>query len=183
MVDTRASGDPPERQPPARAFVHARQGVSVEVALACVQEALGLAVRDGGAGVAVGVVDDTGELVAFLRADDAPLRAIRLAIMKAYTAARFGRATVALAGMLEESGRTLAEYGDSRFTALAGGVPLVVDGGTVGGLGISGRKPSEDHALACATVRSVHVPLDGGVTESVGGVGASTSLNEGEDRR
>ncbi|MDA8147491.1 MAG: heme-binding protein [Actinomycetota bacterium] len=183
MVGTQAIAGLPEGPPPARTVVHAQQGVAADVALACVREALGLAGRDGGTGVAASVVDATGELVAFLRADDAPLRAIRLAIMKAYTAARFGRATAALAGMLEESGRSLAEYGDSRFTGLAGGVPLVVAGGTVGGLGISGRRPSEDHALACATVRRIDALLGSLVTEPAGSMGVFARPEEGEDRR
>lgn len=122
-------------------------------ALGLVQAALGLAETDGGGAVAVGVVDGTGELVAFVRDDGAPLRAVRIAVMKACTAARFGRDTAAVADSLRRSGRTLADYGDRRFTALAGGVPLVDDRGrTAGGLGVSGRAPEEDHDLAVAAL-------------------------------
>lgn len=122
-------------------------------ALGLVHAAVDLAEADGGGAVAAGVVDGTGELVAFLRSDGAPLRAVRIAVMKAYTAARFGRDTAAVARTLQASGRALAEYGDRRFTALAGGVPLVDDRGrTAGGLGVSGRAPEDDHELAVAAV-------------------------------
>lgn len=126
-------------------------------ALGLVRAAVDLADADDGGGVAVGVVDGTGELVAFLRSDGAPLRAIRIAMMKAYTAARFGRETAAVAEALQVSGRALGEYGDRRFTALSGGVPLVDERGRVaGGLGVSGRAPEEDHALAMVVVAGGH---------------------------
>ena len=130
-------------------------GICSSDALGLVHAAVERAEGDGGGGVAVGVVDDRGELVAFLRSDRAPLRAVRIAVMKAYTAARFGRDTAAVAQTLQASGRVLADYGDRRFTALPGGVPVVDNRGRiVGGLGISGRAPEEDHDLAVAVAGS-----------------------------
>ena len=46
---------------------------------------------------------------------------------------------------------SLADFCDGpqhRLTSLAGGVPLCLEGRTVGGVGISGRKPAEDEVLA-----------------------------------
>ncbi len=145
------------RQPDATVgVVAAGPGVArvrLSDALRLVSTAVTLADADDGRGVAAGVVDGTGELVAFLRSESAPLRAVRIAVMKAYTAARFGRETAAVAKTLQESGRTLAEYGDRSFTALPGGVPLTDGRGrVVGGLGVSGRAPEEDHALAVAVL-------------------------------
>lgn len=123
-------------------------------ASALVRCARELAQIDGGGPVAAGVVDASGELLAFLRNDGAPARAINLAIMKARTSARFGMTTLSVQDALQRSGRGLVEYGDPTLTALAGGVPLTVDGQTVGGLGVSGRQPADDHHLALAVLGS-----------------------------
>ncbi len=147
-------------------------------ALGLVRAAVDLAGADGAGGVAAGVVDGTGELVAFLRSDGAPLRSIRIAVMKAYTAARFGRDTAAVARTLQASGRALAEYGDRRFTALAGGVALVDDRGRIaGGLGISGRAPEDDHELAVAAVAGFRGRVGGsGSARAAGGTGVDGRL-------
>lgn len=149
-------------------------------ALGLVRAAVDLAGADGGGGVAAGVVDGAGELVAFLRSDGAPLRAVRIAVMKAYTAARFGRDTAAVARTLQASGRALAEYGDPNFTALPGGVPLVNGGGrTVGGLGVSGRTPEDDHELAVTAVAAVAGCRGDSATGSSGAGGAGSSSTGG----
>jgi len=112
-----------------------------------------LAHRDSGTGVAIAVVDPCGHALAFLRGDGAPLRASRIAMMKAYTASRFGCSTAALPERLALAGRPLAEYGDPRFTALAGGIPVSAPSGRlIGAVGVSGRSPEEDHELAEAAV-------------------------------
>lgn len=121
-------------------------------ASALVHAAVRLSRADGGGRIAVAVTDATGELVAFLRDDGAPLRAINIAIMKAHTAARLEKPTLAFQQSLTDSGHTISDYGDPMVTALAGGVPLVVGGCAVGGLGVSGRLPAEDHELAMAVV-------------------------------
>lgn len=125
-------------------------------AMLVVDAVVGLARADGGSGVAAAVVDGCGHLVAFLRSDGAPLRASRIAIMKAYTASRFHCATAQLSERLARSGRPLAEYGDRRFTALAGGVPITAPtGGILGAVGVSGRTPEADHDLALAALARV----------------------------
>lgn len=133
--------------------VHTTMHLSSKEAARLVLDAWDVASSDGGGGVAAAAVDGAGDLLAFVRSDDAPLRAIRLAIMKAYTAARFGKDTMTLRALLEGSGRPLAEYGDSKFTTLGGGVALIDDTGrATGGFGVSGREPARDHELAAAVV-------------------------------
>lgn len=134
--------------------VHTTMHLSSKEAARLVLDAWDVASADGGGGVAAAVVDGAGDLLAFVRSDDAPLRAIRLAIMKAYTAARFGKDTMTVRALLEGSGRPLAEYGDSKFTTLSGGVAIIDGTGRVtGGFGVSGREPEQDHGLAAAVVR------------------------------
>lgn len=133
--------------------VHTTMHLSSKEAARLVLDAQDVASSDGGGGVAAAAVDGSGDLLAFVRSDNAPLRAIRLAIMKAYTAARFGKDTMTVRALLEGSGRPLAEYGDSKFTTLSGGIALMDDTGrATGGFGVSGREPEQDHDLAFAVV-------------------------------
>ncbi len=114
-----------------------------------VASAVHRAATDGRGPVAAAVTDSCGHVLAFLRGDQAPLRASRLATMKAYTASRFGQATADVARQVAASGRTLSEYGDRRFTGLAGGVPIMgASGVLIGALGVSGRAPADDDVLA-----------------------------------
>lgn len=119
-------------------------------ALHLIRDALARSRADQGPAVSVAVADPTGELLAFARADGAPLRSVRIAIMKAYTSARFERSTQAVQETLAASGRPLSDYGDPLFSALAGGVPIVDGARVVGAVGVSGRSPQEDHVLAAA---------------------------------
>lgn len=134
--------------------------ITEAAAFAIVRTTLEAARKDGGSPISVGVVDSAGELVAFCRDDDAPVRSIKLAIMKAYTSARFRKTTLALQRTLEVSGRPLVEYGDGMFTALAGGIPLEAEDELVGGMGVSGRLPKDDHELALLVVERLKLISD-----------------------
>ncbi len=104
---------------------------------------------DGGTPIVVAVADAHGDLVAFARMDGAPVRSVRIAINKAYTAARVASTTQDLARQLRDAGRDMLVYTDPAFTAFPGGTPVRLrDGTLVGAVGISGRKPEEDQLLA-----------------------------------
>jgi uncharacterized protein GlcG (DUF336 family) len=117
--------------------------------------ALGEALKQPEAPIAVAVVDDHGKLVCFARMDGCPPVVIELALMKAYTAAVAMLDTVAFAARDKEWGRDLATYGDDRFTYLQGGLVIWSEPGAgeagrilLGGIGVSGRMPDEDERLA-----------------------------------
>jgi uncharacterized protein GlcG (DUF336 family) len=99
---------------------------------------------DGGKPVAVAVVDDRGDLVAFARQDGVTHRSLRIAQDKAYTAALQESSTKDFADFLIRTNRTVGAFADPRYVTLAGGVPI--PGG--GAVGVSGRSADEDHALA-----------------------------------
>lgn len=104
-----------------------------------------------GAPVCCAVCDSVGTELGFLRMDTVPVRSVQLSRNKAYTAARMGLSTRAFHARLEHDRYAPADFGDERFTPIAGGVPLLdADGHCVGGLGISGRSLEEDEALARA---------------------------------
>ena len=103
--------------------------------------------KDGRA-AAVAVVDDHGELVAFIRTDGCPLASINNAIHKAFTAARERKESAAVGAASREEGFPLTNFGDLRYTAWGGGVPIVYQGQVVGAVGVSGLPEAEDVVLA-----------------------------------
>lgn len=111
--------------------------------------AQGLLERDG-LGAAVAVVDDHGELVAFVRTDGCPLPSIANAINKAYTAARERRPSREIGEASRDKGFPMTNFGDLRYTGWGGGVPLQVDGTVVGAVGVSGLPEADDMRIAAA---------------------------------
>jgi glc operon protein GlcG len=109
------------------------------------------AAQSAGLEVAVAVVDETGQLLAFQRHRNAFPAATELAIAKARTAAAFRRDTQTMQQSLEQ-GRTsyLALPG---ALPLAGGILLRVADTVVGALGVSGASSTEDVEIALLTAR------------------------------
>jgi glc operon protein GlcG len=101
-----------------------------------------------GAGAAVAVVDSHGELVAFLRTDGCPLPSVANAINKAFTAAREGVPSGEIGRRSREEGFPMTNYGDPRYTGWGGGLPIVVAGAVIGGIGVSGLPETDDIDVA-----------------------------------
>lgn len=116
-------------------------------AIAIQSTALKLA-QVGGHEIAVAVVDCHGELLSFAKMDGAAFHAAKLARNKAYTSARDRQATSSLAAWAKETGKDLGYWTDPKFTGIAGGVPIVVEGNVIGAIGISGLAEFDDEALA-----------------------------------
>jgi len=99
-------------------------------------------------GAAVAVVDAHGELVALLRTDGCPFPSIKIAIQKAFTAARDRQESRALGDKAREEDFPLTNFGEVGYVGWGGGVPLVADGQIMGAIGISGLPEEEDMKLA-----------------------------------
>jgi len=99
-------------------------------------------------GAAVAVTDSHGELIAFLRTDGCPLPSINNAINKAFTAAREGKESKAVGLASQEENFPMTNFGDLRYTAWGGGVPIMYQGQVIGAVGVSGLPESEDMVLA-----------------------------------
>jgi glc operon protein GlcG len=97
---------------------------------------------------AVAVVDDHGELIAFLRTDGCPLASINNAINKAFTAARERRTSRAVGQASQTEGFPMTNFGDLRYIGWGGGVPIVHEGKVIGGVGVSGLPEEVDMVLA-----------------------------------
>lgn len=109
----------------------------------------------GGRGAAIAVSDAHGELLAFLRTDGCPLASIVIAMNKAFTAARERKESRAVGEASRRENFPMTNFGDLRYTAWGGGVPIVYQGQVVGGVGVSGLPEEEDMVLARLGVQAV----------------------------
>jgi glc operon protein GlcG len=103
----------------------------------------------------IAVVDDGGHLLVFARMDGAKLSSIQVALTKAQAAALRRAPTgpaksAGDAGVILSLGLSLAT--DGKLTAIRGGLPLVVGGQCVGGIGVSAGSEDEDVQVAQAGV-------------------------------
>jgi uncharacterized protein GlcG (DUF336 family) len=107
--------------------------------------------------VSAAVVDAGGHLVAFGRMDGAEIAGPVLAVDKAYTAVANRIATSELAILAAPGGELFGLHanGGGRFVIFGGGVPIVVDGTVVGGVGVSGASASDDEACALAALTAL----------------------------
>jgi uncharacterized protein GlcG (DUF336 family) len=99
--------------------------------------------------VAIAIVDSGGNLVMLHRLDNAQLSAARIAEAKARTAVEFRRPTKALEDAVAGGGVGLRVLTFGASVA-EGGVPIVVDGRIVGGIGVSGVASHQDAQVAQA---------------------------------
>ena len=112
--------------------------------------------------IAIAVCGPEGELIAFLRMDQASPAASLIAQNKAYTAARDRKSTRQMGEFMNGNDRPPAFWGDLSITGFGGGVPIVQDGKVIGGIGISGLSEEEDERIAYASIESVYGHLKNG---------------------
>jgi len=98
--------------------------------------------------VVIAVVDDGGHLLYLERSHDTQFGSVDTAIMKAHAAAAFQRPTKASEDAVM-SGR-LIHLALPNVIPAEGGVPLVLNGIVIGGLGISGVRSFQDGQIAAA---------------------------------
>lgn len=100
----------------------------------------------------IAVVDDGGNLLAFTRMDGGKVLSIESAIRKATTAASSRGMTGGIQGDLEFR---LAHATSGRLVNLKGGVPVIVDNITVGGIGVGSQTGEEDLEVAKAGLAAI----------------------------
>jgi len=100
--------------------------------------------------VAVAVADSHGDLICFARMDGAPVSSIRIAMNKAWTAARERKPTREIGEKVKhpDRGHDIAYYGDAKYVGWGGGIPIWKNGEVVGSVAVSGLSSNEDIALA-----------------------------------
>lgn len=101
-----------------------------------------------GKGAAIAVADSQGELLAFLRLDGCKLPSINIAINKAFTSAREQKESKSIGDSSKSQGFPMTNFGDLRYTAWGGGVPVIYGNQVVGAVAVSGLTEAEDAELA-----------------------------------
>jgi len=98
----------------------------------------------------IAVADSHGDLICFARMDGAPVSSIRIAMNKAWTAARERKPTKEIGDKVRnpERGHDIAYYGDPKYVGWGGGIPVWKNGEVIGAVAVSGLSSSEDVALA-----------------------------------
>jgi uncharacterized protein GlcG (DUF336 family) len=105
-----------------------------------------------GVPMCIAITDESGNLIAFERMDGGKVTSTTIAIDKAYTSAAARRATHDYGAASQPGGPA---YGinsaiGGRLLVVAGGLPVLVDGAVVGGIGVSSGTPAQDQDVAQA---------------------------------
>ena len=99
--------------------------------------------------VCIAILDDGGHLLHLVRMDGASPANARIAVEKGRTAAQSRRSPAAW----QERIRTRPELlRMPEITPVQGGLPIMVEGGCVGGVGVSGVQSHEDEQIAKAGI-------------------------------
>ena len=101
--------------------------------------------------VVIAIVDTGGHLVMLQRLE-AQNASVDIATGKARTAVNFRRPTKALEDSLAAGGSALRILAVPGVMPLQGGLPIVVDGKIIGGIGVSGVTAPQDEVVAKAGV-------------------------------
>ena len=102
--------------------------------------------------VCIAILDDGGHLLHLARLDGATPANARIAVEKGRTAAETRRST---ANWQERVGKRTELLRMPGVTPVQGGLPIVVDGTCVGGVGISGVQSHEDEQIAAAGIKAL----------------------------
>ena len=99
--------------------------------------------------VVIAILDDGGHLLHLIRMDGATPGNAHIAVEKGRTAAVTRRSTALWQGRIKDRPELLMMPG---VTPVQGGLPIMVDGICVGGVGISGVQSHEDEQIAKAGI-------------------------------
>ncbi|MFM9879204.1 MAG: GlcG/HbpS family heme-binding protein [Burkholderiaceae bacterium] len=102
--------------------------------------------------VVISIVDSAGQLVLLHRLDNTQYASLDIATGKAKTSVNFRRPTKALEDAIAGGGAGLRLLRVDGLTPLEGGIPIIVDGKIVGGIGVSGVTSQQDAQIAKAGI-------------------------------
>ena len=102
--------------------------------------------------VVIAIVDSGGNLVMLTRLDNAQWGSTEVAREKAHSAVAFRRPTKVFQDLIAQGGANLRLLNLSGASMLEGGIPIVVDGKIVGGVGVSGVTSQQDAQIGQAGI-------------------------------
>jgi glc operon protein GlcG len=133
----------------SHAQVVEKKSLNLDGAKKAIAAAVDYAKKNNAPGGVIAVVDEGGNLMALERLDGTFAMGATISIGKARTAVLFKKPTRFFEELINK-GRTAMTAVDG-FTPLIGGIPIVIDGQVVGGVGVSGAaSAAQDEELAIA---------------------------------
>lgn len=132
-----------------------KKSLSIDGAKKVIAGAVAYAKKNNAPGGVIAVVDEGGNLMALERLDGTFAAGANISIGKARTAVLFKRPTKAFEDIIKNGRTAMVALPDAFFTPLQGGIPIMLDGQIVGGVGVSGAasaQQDEEVAIAGANV-------------------------------
>ncbi len=110
-----------------------------------------------GVPMSIAIVDEGCNLVAFERMDGAKITSIDIAINKAFTAAGSRKGTHEYADVASPGKPAFGIHvsNQGRFTIFGGGLPILINGQVVGGVGCSSGTAEQDRQVAQAGIAAL----------------------------
>jgi uncharacterized protein GlcG (DUF336 family) len=131
------------------AQVSSKKSLTLDGARTVIAAAIAEAKRLNAPGGVIAVVDEGGNLMALERLDGTFSAGASISIGKARTAVMFKKPTKVFEDIIKNGRTPMIALND--FTPLQGGVPVLVDGEVIGGVGVSGAASAQqDEELAIA---------------------------------
>lgn len=135
----------------ARAQIVEKKSLTIEGAKKVIAAAVAEANRLKAPGGVIAVVDDGGNLMALERLDGTFAAGATISIGKARTSVLFKKPTRVFEDIIKNGRTAMVALPDALFTPLQGGIPIMVEGQIVGGVGVSGASSAQqDEELAIA---------------------------------
>lgn len=145
-----------------------KKTLTIDGAKRVIAAAVAYARKNNAPGGVIAVVDDGGNLMALERLDGTFAAGANISIGKARTAVLFKRPTKAFEDIVKNGRTAMVALPDDFFTPLQGGVPIMVDGQIVGGVGVSGAASAQqDEELAIAGANALSPTAMNGATSPV----------------
>src|SRR5438128_3313796 len=133
----------------SHAQVVEKKSLNLDGAKRAIAAAVEYAKKNNAPGGVIAIVDEGGNLMALERLDGTFAMGATISIGKARTAVLFKKPTRFFEELINK-GRTAMTAVDG-FTPLIGGIPIIIDGQVVGGVGVSGAaSANQDEELALA---------------------------------
>src|SRR6184192_4145940 len=150
---------------PAHAQIVEKKSLNLDGAKKAIAAAVDYAKKNNAPGGVIAIVDEGGNLMALERLDGSFAMGATISIGKARTAVLFKKPTRFFEELINK-GRTAMTALDG-FTPLIGGIPIVIDGQVVGGIGVSGAaSANQDEELALAGAAAVAGRAEAGAGQS-----------------
>jgi len=105
--------------------------------------------KEMGVWVSIALADRYGNLLYFYRFGDAIIPSVDIAQKKAYTSAVLRQTTKEFGKLAQPGGEAFGiNTTHQKLVIFGGGVPIIINGKTLGGIGVSGASAEEDEVIA-----------------------------------